>query len=180
MKPVYALAAVAAFAAPSFAAARDIDQIQNLSQNDFRSFSEDLGAALSYKPITPTTPLGVTGFDLGIAATSTGLEHRELFDSASGGDFGSRLNVPQLRLNKGLPAGFDVGVMVGAGAGTNIRLWGYEARYAFLKGDTAWPAIGARFSHTEVQGVNQLDLETNGLDFSISKGFLMFTPYLGV
>src|SRR6266705_2606106 len=50
--------------------AGDINNIKALSQPNFRLLSEDLGAALSYKPLTPTAPLGITGFDLGIAATS--------------------------------------------------------------------------------------------------------------
>jgi hypothetical protein len=37
------------------AAAEDIDEIQNLTQQEFRRFSEDLGAALSWKALTPTT-----------------------------------------------------------------------------------------------------------------------------
>src|SRR3954468_5360022 len=100
------------------AAARDIDRIQNLNQGESPAISEDLGAALSYKPLTPTAPLGTTGFDVGIAASSTRLQHRDVFDKASGGDFGSRLTVPSVRINKGLPYGFDFGLMAAAGAGT--------------------------------------------------------------
>ena len=39
--------------------AADINNIQALNQAQFRLLSEDLGAALSYKPLTPTTPLGI-------------------------------------------------------------------------------------------------------------------------
>ncbi len=42
------------------------------------------------------------------------------------------------------------------------------------------PAIGLRGSFTRLSGVDQLALNTNGLDISISKGFAMFTPYAGV
>jgi opacity protein-like surface antigen len=173
------LAALASSASFS-AAARDIDRVQSLSQGEFRLLSEDLGAGLSYKPLTPTAPLGTTGFDVGVAATSTRLEHRELFDRASGGDFGSRLNLPSVRLNKGLPAGFDAGVMLSGGGGTNVRLWGGELRYALVQGGPVMPAIGTRISHTKLNGVDQLDFETTGVDVSISKGFLMLTPYAGL
>src|SRR5712692_4293232 len=67
------------------AVAGDINNIQALSQPNFRLLSEDLGAALSYKPLTPTAPLGITGFDLGIAATSTKLQNSSVFASAGGG-----------------------------------------------------------------------------------------------
>jgi len=158
--------------------ASNIDNLQALSQPEFRLLSEDLGAALSYKPLTPTTPLGLTGFDVGIALTDTKLENSAVFAKA-GADI-SNAAVPSLRVHKGLPFGIDVGVMVGAVPSTNIKLYGGELRYAIVAGGTAMPAIGVRGSYTKLTGVDQLDFDTKGLDLSISKGFLMFTPYAGV
>ncbi|TMH91320.1 MAG: hypothetical protein E6H42_10665 [Betaproteobacteria bacterium] len=158
--------------------ASNIDNLQALSQPEFRLLSEDLGAALSYKPLTPTTPLGLTGFDVGIAVTDTKLENSAVFAKA-GADI-SNAAVPSLRVHKGLPFGIDVGVMVGAVPSTNIKLYGGELRYAIVAGGTAMPAIGVRGSYTKLTGVDQLDFDTKGLDLSISKGFLMFTPYAGV
>ena len=158
-------------------AAKDIN-IQPLNQGDFRALSEDLGAALSYKPLTPTAPLGITGFDVGIAVTDTKLENSAVFAKA-GADI-SNAAVPTLRVHKGLPFGIDVGVMAGAVPSTNIRLFGGELRYAIVAGGTAMPAIGIRGSYTKLTGVDQLDFDTKGLDLSISKGFAMLTPYAGV
>ena len=160
------------------AVAKEINQIQLLTQTEFRALSEDLGAALTYKPLTPTTPLGLSGFDLGIAATSTKLENSGVLSKA-GGDL-SNVVVPSLRLHKGLPLGIDFGLMYGAVPSTNIKLSGAELRYALVEGGAAVPAIGIRGSYTKLTGVDQLDLETKGVDLSISKGFLMFTPYAGV
>src|SRR5467141_1185554 len=161
------------------AVAGDINNIQALSQPNFRLLSEDLGAALSYKPLTPTTPLGIAGFDLVFAFTATKIENSALLQRAGAGDH-STLPVPSLRLNKGLPLDIDVGLMVGAVPGTNIRLYGGELRYAIVSGGAALPAIGIRGSYTKLTGVDQLDFNTKGVDVSISKGFLMFTPYAGV
>jgi hypothetical protein len=161
------------------AAASNIDNLKALSQSEFRALSEDLGAALSYKPLTPTAPLGITGFDLGLAVTATKIENSALLQKAGAGDH-STLPVPSLRLNKGLPLDIDVGLMVGAVPGTNIRLYGGELRYAIVSGGAALPAIGIRGSYTKLTGVDQLDFSTRGVDLSISKGFLMFTPYAGV
>ena len=167
------------FAVSLPAAASNIDNLKALSQSEFRALSEDLGAALSYKPLTPTTPLGITGFDLGLAVTATKIENSALLQRAGAGDH-STLPVPSLRLNKGLPLDIDVGLMVGAVPGTNIRLYGGELRYAIVSGGAALPAIGIRGSYTKLTGVDQLDFNTKGVDVSISKGFLMFTPYAGV
>jgi len=159
--------------------AADINQIQTLTQDDFHKLSQDLGAALSYKPLTPTTPLGITGFDLGLAVTATSIKNSDVLQKAGAGDH-STLPVPSLRLHKGLPLGVDVGAMVGGVPGTNVRLYGAEVRYAFVAGGAATPAIGVRGSYTKLTGVDQLDFNTKGLDLSISKGFLMFTPYAGI
>jgi hypothetical protein len=160
--------------------AADINNIDALLQAQFRLLSEDLGAALSYKPLTPTTPLGITGFDLGIAATSTKLKNPGVFTTAtSGGDLSSII-VPSLRLHKGLPFNIDVGIMYSAVPSTNIKLVGAELRYAFVSGNVAMPAIGIRGSYTKLSGVDQLEFSTRGVDLSISKGFLIFTPYAGI
>lgn len=173
------LVAASLFAVTLPAAASNIDNLKALSQSEFRALSEDLGAALSYKPLTPTTPLGITGFDIGLAVTATKIQNSTALKDAGAGDH-STLPVPSLRLNKGLPLDIDVGVMVGAVPGTNIRLYGGELRYAIVSGGAALPAIGIRGSYTKLTGVDQLDFNTRGLDLSISKGFLMFTPYAGV
>jgi len=159
--------------------AADINQIQNLNQARFRLLSEDLGAALSYKPLTPTTPLGLTGFDLGIAATSTKLQNSAEFTTAGAGDISSAI-VPSLRLHKGLPFDIDIGLMYGAVPSTNVKLTGAELRYALVQGGAAMPAIGIRGSYTKLTGVDQLDFDTKSVDLSISKGFLIFTPYAGI
>ena len=159
--------------------AADINQIQALTQDDFHKLTQDLGAALSYKPLTPTAPLGITGFDMGLAVTATSIKNSDVLQKAGAGDH-STLAVPSLRLNKGLPLDVDVGVMVGAVPGTNVRLYGGELRYAIVSGGAALPAIGVRGSYTKLTGVDQLDFDTKGLDLSISKGFLMFTPYGGI
>jgi hypothetical protein len=172
--------AVACLGAATFPAlASNIDRIQTLNQADFRALSEDLGAALSYKPLTPTAPLGITGFDLGLAVTATKLQNSDAFARAGGGTHSS-VGVPSLRLNKGLPLDIDVGVMAGGIPGTNIRVWGGELRYALVSGGAAQPAIGIRGSYTKLTGVDQLELNTQGVDLSISKGFLMVTPYAGI
>jgi hypothetical protein len=174
-----ALAATAFVAGAAQAA--DIDSIQLLSQREYRALSEDLGAALSYKPLTPAEPLGVTGFDIGVAVTTTELKNKALFDRVtSSGNLPSYLPVPTLRALKGLPFGIDVGVMASAIPGTNIRLFGGELRYAILSGNVALPAIAIRGNFSKMTGVSQLDFDTKGIDLSISKGFLNFTPYGGL
>lgn len=161
-------------------AADNIDNLFGMSQSDFRLLSEDLGAALSYKPLTPAESTGVLGFDLGVEVTATELAHPEVFDRAVSGDAPNTLIVPKLHLHKGLPFGIDLGVSYAQVPGSNIELLGAEVRYAILQGGVATPALGLRASYTSLRGVDQLDLNTTGIDLAISKGFAFITPYAGV
>jgi len=173
------VAAVLAAASLPVVAAGDITTIGNLNQSQFHGLTQDLGAALSYKPLTPAEPLGLFGFDAGVAVTDTKIKNSDAFKAAGAGDI-SDIAVPSLRFNMGLPFGFDVGAMVGTVPGTNVRLYGGEVRWAFIKGSTTMPAVALRGSYTQLAGVDQLDFNTKGVDLSISKGFAMFTPYGGI
>lgn len=146
------------------------------AQADFKAFSEDLGSALSYKPITPPTPLGITGFDLGLEVTSTKMRN---LAQATGSSM-TNLVVPKLHVYKGLPLNFDIGAFYSSVPTTNIKLYGGELRYAILEGGVALPAVGIRGALTKLSGVSQLDLSTKSLDISVSKGFAIFTPYAGL
>jgi hypothetical protein len=146
------------------------------AQADFKAFSEDLGSALSYKPITPPTPLGITGFDLGLEVTSTKMRN---LAQATGSSM-TNLVVPKLHVYKGLPLNFDIGAFYSSVPTTNIKLYGGELRYAILEGGVALPAVGIRGAMTKLSGASQLAFTTKSLDVSISKGFAMFTPYAGL
>jgi hypothetical protein len=165
-------------AAPAWA--QKIDRIQILSQQEFRLLSEDLGGALSYRGQTPAEPLGIIGFDIGVALTGARIKNVDVFERATSDSVDATIPVPTLRAHKGLPLGIDVGVMFSAVPGSDIRHYGGELRWALVRGDIATPAIGVRASMTRLSGVDQLGLDTRGLDLSMSKGFAMITPYAGL
>ena len=169
------LCALVCFAQPVWAANINLSNFK-AAQPAFRTFSEDLGSALSYKPITPPAPLGITGFDIGLEVTSTKMRN---LDTATGSTT-TNLVVPKLHIYNGLPLNFDVGGFYSAVPTTNIRFYGGELRYAIVEGSAALPAVGIRGALTKLTGVSQLALTTRSLDISISKGFAIFTPYAGI
>ncbi|MGY0194522.1 hypothetical protein ACWA7J_05535 [Leptothrix sp. BB-4] len=161
--------------------AADINAIGSLSQSQFRQLSEDLGAAVSYKAMTPAEGLGLIGFDIGIGMTGTKLENTAALTAAAGGSsVPSTLPLVSVRAVKGLPFGVDVGVALGSVPGSNVRTRGGELRWAFVGGGMLTPAIAVRAAINNLAGVNQLNVDTTSLDVSISKGFVMFTPYAGI
>lgn len=182
MKKLLVLTATLAFAQPALAGNINIGAlgVGAQAQADFRAVSEDLGSALSYKGVAPAESLGITGFDLGLEVTQTDLaKSATLWNSLTGSDH-SKLYVPKLHVTKGLPLDIDIGAFFSTVPSTGIKLYGGELRWAFLPGSIAMPAVAVRGSLTKLSGVNQLSLNTKGLDLSISKGFAMFTPYAGI
>jgi hypothetical protein len=174
------LTAMALLALVPAARAADISTVQNLSQAEFRELSEDLGAALSFKPMIPSESMGTTGFDVGVGVTGTRLAHRGVWAKASGGsEPESTLPVGTVRVHKGLPFDVDVGASLSTTT-TNARAIGGEVRWAVLPGSTVVPAVALRASASMLTGVGQIDLNTYGFDVSVSKGFAMLTPYAGV
>jgi len=161
-------------------AADNIDSINNLAQAEFRSFSEDLSAAISYKAVVPAESMGITGFDVGVEASVTSLANKAEFNTACGGCGADQVIIPKLHLHKGLPFGMDVGFMMASVPSSNIRLTGAEFRYAIVEGGAAVPAVAARVTYSKLDGVDQLDMNTTGVELSISKGFAMVTPYAGI
>jgi hypothetical protein len=165
-------------AAPAWG--QTLDRLDSLTQQEFRLLAEDVGGAFSYHPQTPTEPLGITGFDVGAALTFSQVRNSAIWEKATSDSVPTYMLVPTLRLDKGLPLGFDVGLMYATVPGSNIDLWGAQARWAIMQGGIAAPAIGVRGSYTQLRGVDQLDMTTKGLDISISKGFAVLTPYGGI
>ena len=173
-KNLAVLCVLGCLTAPVFAA-NNIDPANFSVQSEFKIFSEDLGAALSYKAVTPPTPLGITGFDIGLEITSTKMRN---LGTATGGSM-NNLPLPKLHVYKGLPMNFDIGAVYSAVPNSNIKYFGGELRYAIMEGGMALPAVGVRGAITKLTGVDKLSLSTKSLDISVSKGFLMFSPYAG-
>lgn len=162
------------------AMARDVSFNSGISQGDFRDLSKQAGAAIGYRNTAPAAPLGITGFDAGIEASAMDIKSNSSYwNAAFNGDAPSYLVLPKVRIKKGLPFGIDVGAMYSYVPDSNIKLYGVEVSKAILDGTLATPAIGIRGTYTRLAGVNDLNLQTAGIDATISKGILFLTPYAG-
>lgn len=182
MKRLFTSASLMLAATPALAGGFDLDSLQNLTQQQFNELAQDLGAALSYKPLEPADALGIGGFDVGVVLSATSLTNTADLQAAdTQGNIYSVLPVPTLRATLGLPVGnMDFGVMYSRVPGSQINLWGADLKWAILPGGVSTPAVAVRVSATRLDGVPSLGFETIGADLSISKGFLNLTPYGGV
>jgi hypothetical protein len=150
-----------------------------MTPKEFKDFSTEAGLALSYIPAAPAEPLGIIGFDIGIEATVADIREDHSHWTSVMSDPPSMLIIPKIHAQKGLPFGFDIGAVYSKVPQSNISMVGGELKWAYLSGNTALPAIAVRGSYTRLLGVNDLDLDTVGLDLSISKGIAFVTPYAG-
>jgi hypothetical protein len=159
----------------------NLANLQTTGQAGYHLLAADFGAALSYKPVTPAAPLGITGFDVGLEASGTDIsKSADAWKILTGTDAPGTLVVPKLYAAKGLPFDIDVAAFVSSIPTTNISLTGAALSYAIIGGGIALPAVTIRAAITRVNGIEQFSFGTKSLDISISKGFIGFTPYIGV
>jgi hypothetical protein len=171
---VVAAALVAAF--PALGA--DFGSLGALSQDEYHNLASDLGAAFSYKGVTPATPLGPVGFDVGVEVTDTRIAHSDALARAGAGDH-SDVVIPKLHVYKGLFGGLDIGAFVAGSSELGASLFGADLRYALLDDTLATPAVAVRLSGTKATGLGDLSFATGALDLMVSKKFLALTPYAG-
>jgi hypothetical protein len=166
----------------SEASADDIDFQIDMMQSHFERFSKELGASLSYKGFGPAEPLGVFGFDVGLEISAADIdEDSDFWERATeDSDMPGLIPIPKIYIKKGLPSKMDIGAIYSKVYDSNISLIGAELKYAIAEGSMTTAAIAVRGSYSRLLGVDQLDLDTYGLDLSISKGFFDMTPFGGV
>lgn len=182
MNRLLAAASLVFASSTAMAGGFNINSLQNLDQQEFHELAQDLGAALSYKPLEPADALGMGGFDIGVVVSATALANTAHIQKAmDGGTVDSTLPVPTVRATLGLPfSNLDFGAMYSRVPGSGINLWGADLKWAVLPGSIALPAVALRASVTRLDGLSQMGFETIGADVSVSKGILNFTPYGGI
>ena len=170
---------VLAFCLPAHAG--DIVLEPTLLQSEFDKMSKELGFGISYFPMAPAAPLGILGFNAGIEVTMLDIKQDSTYwDQVTTKTPPDYFPIPRLHIQKGLPFKLDIGAIFTQVPDSNIKLFGGELKWAVLEGSMITPAFALRGAYTKLNGVDTLDMDTMSLDASISKGFVMITPYAGV
>jgi len=161
------------------AQAGDFNAIGTLTQPEFRGLAEDLAAATSYKGVTPATPLGMAGFDLGLELSGTDVKNTGAFNKAGAGS-DSTLYVPKVHLHKGLFGGLDIGGFAGRLPVSSGTIVGAEVRWAAIDDTLTTPAVALRLSGTRTTGLGDVKADSVAADVMVSKRLTLVTPYAGV
>ncbi len=185
-KSIIAVLLVLSMSVPALAKT-EITLPAGFGQELFKGLSTDLGMAISYVPLAPAEPLGgvLPHVDAGVEVTGVQIDTKKDYwkiveANVPGNKIPSTLPFPKFHIQVGLPViPIDLGYVYASIPGTDIKYMGGEIKYAILKGGIATPALALRGAYTKLSGVTDLDISTKSLDLSISKGFLVFTPYAG-
>jgi opacity protein-like surface antigen len=154
-----------------------------MSDSDYKKFAMELASALAFTPMAPAEALGVTGFDVSAEISVTDIDQSKSYwenMTKDNDDQDPYLSFAKLHIQKGLPFNIDLGAMYGVLINTNASSWGIEAKWAFIEGNTAIPAVAVRVAYSQMLGVDDVDLSQASGELMISKGFLMFTPYASI
>jgi hypothetical protein len=174
-----ALTTASALTFSSVATASDLTSFSTITQTEFLALSKDLAAITSTKAIEPAAPLGISGFDVSASTALTKIQDSATWTKVTG-DSKTNLMQTKLSVSKGLSGGWDVGGFMAKVGSSNVSVAGVHVKYALLEGNAITPAIAVRGSHSRMGGVSGMELNNTGLDLLISKGFVGFTPYVGV
>lgn len=153
-----------------------------LSQNEFKDLSQELGTAISFDQLGPSSNLGLTGFEIGGALSFADINQNASYWRKATADHNppNYLIIPRAILRKGLPWGIDIGASYLQIPNTNIRLVGGEINIALLKDGIATPAIGLRASYSALLGISYLNMQVINASIGISKKLFIFEPYAGI
>lgn len=176
------------------ALAKDIVTLPNDLPNGqamFKDISRDLGLALSYYPLSPAQSLAGNlipfGFDAGVEVTAVQLDTTKDYWKAMGADAPGTLPIPKLHIQAGFKIPLvpfippiDIGVIYSKIPTTEIALTGGEVKIGILEDGLVMPAVALRGSMTKLSGLEKtIEISTQQFDLSVSKKFLLLTPYAG-
>lgn len=158
----------------------DIDFDPSITQAQFATFSRLVAQGIYATPVAPARAGGLLRFDVGIAATALPVDtDADYWQLAVGDDFtvSDYVAVPRLVVSKG------IGVATLSGSysrvqGTDIEVLGGAIDVPIIDGGLVRPTLAVRAAYARLQGIDDLDLSTYGLEAYLSKGFGPITPYI--
>jgi len=169
---------------PASAVTYDFNFDFNNQEDNYQEFLEEMGIALSYPALDPAASKGILDFDVGIDVTYADIPDidstQQAFDD---NDVPSGFPLTRVSVSKGLPFNTQVDGFLSTDPTGDVTYYGVAGKYAFIPGGALMPTVATRVSATRLDGVSKLDLDTVGVDLTVSKGFGFIwgvTPYAGV
>jgi hypothetical protein len=176
-----ALLIVTLFALPTFAQS-DISFDPTITQEEFSTFSRLVAQGIYATPVEPARARGLLGFDIGIAATAMPVDTESSYwQKAVPDDFSvsNYVAVPRIVVSKGLSFA-TISASYSKVQDTDIKVLGGSIDVPIINGGLVKPTLALRGSYAKLDGVDELDLKTYGVELFLSKGFGPLTPYAAI
>jgi hypothetical protein len=160
----------------------------SLSPAAWRQFVREVGLVTYYRPLVSAAPMGRRNFEISLLRTATRIDDADAAwnDTFSHPDSehylfeGSALHIPGVSVRAGVTDRVDVGVYYTQNYGANYGFLGGQVQYNLHNDTERRIAAAGRVSVVTVFGPEDVDANTVGLDFVVSKGMSVFEPYVSV
>jgi hypothetical protein len=158
----------------------DIDFDPTITQQDFEKFSRLVAQGIYATPVDAARARGLLGFDIGVGATAIPVDTDSTYwQNAVSDDFtiSDHVVVPRVIVTKGLSVA-TLSAMYSKIPDSDIAVWGASLDVPIISGGVVTPTLALRGSYATLQGVDEFDLNTYGVEVFLSKGFGPVTPYV--
>ena len=153
-----------------------------ITQAEFSKFSRLMAQGIYATPVEPASARGLLGFDVGIAVTAVPVDTgASYWQHAVRDDFtvSDYLAVPKLVASKGLSV-LTVSASYAKVQDSDISIVGGAVDVPVIRGGVAVPSLTVRGAYSQLQGVENFDAKSMGVEVFLAKGFGPVTPYVAV
>jgi hypothetical protein len=133
-------------------------------------------------PVEPATTRGFLAFDIGVAVTAVPVDtNASYWQHAVRDDFtvSEYVAVPKVVASKGLSFA-TVSASYAKVQDSDISIIGGAIDVPLLRGNLAMPSLTVRGAYSQLDGVDNFDAKSMGVEIFIAKGFGPITPYAAV
>ena len=131
-----------------------------LTRDEYRSLITELGLMISPKVLSPSSTLGINGFDVGLEMNTALIHGQEPFwtKATKDGSIPRVFTFPTLRVRKGLPLSLEGGMNISYLPFTQQQVLGGDFRFALHEGFSLVPDVAIQLSYNQFIGNEQLDM----------------------
>ncbi len=158
----------------------------SLTQAQWKTFVEQVGAIASFKSLAPAEPLGTMKFSVGIDRSVSPVNQHDpawintFVHPDADCPLGDAISIPTIRARMGVSDDMDIGAFWTTAPNANYGMVGGEIKYRFCTESQNLPAMAVRGSASIMTGVSDFDLNIYSIEALASKHVAVFVPYIGV
>jgi len=160
----------------------DIEFDPTITQEEFAKFSRVVAQGIYATPVEPAGARGLLGFDIGVAVNAIPVDtNSSYWQKAVNDDFSisGYVAVPRIVVAKGLSF-VTVSASYSKIQDTDVEIWGGALDVPIINGGLIKPTLALRGSYAQLQGIDEFELKTYGVELFLSKGFGPLTPYAAI